>query len=359
MPGIVGLLTKMPRERAEPELLRMVKAIRHESFYCAGTWVDEHLGVYVGWVAHKNSFSHGMPLYNERGDTVLAFSGGELGRVNIMNMAVRRFITGNPILRFLYVRVRTVYHRRRFKHAARQLFINADEYGNALVAEDGKNADLHMKDGLVFTIRRNQVDASILGEIFTDNCYVRGLSLRDEPVIVDIGGFIGDFAVYAARRLNARKVVVCEPSPDNWALLTKNVATNHYEDRIEMVNKAVTDGGDVMMNVDAPSRGQARVSAYYGNSNVGRRRVPGVTLLRLVEDHGLDVIDLLKIDCEGGEYPILMTMPTELFNRIRNIVFECHEIDGFEAKLKIVKQRLRDEGYSLKTHGSLISASRE
>jgi len=77
MPGIVGLLTKMPRERAERELLRMVEALRHESFYGTGTWVDESLGVYVGWAVQKNSFSDGMPLWNEQGNVVLVFSGEE------------------------------------------------------------------------------------------------------------------------------------------------------------------------------------------------------------------------------------------------------------------------------------------
>lgn len=67
----------MPRERAEPQLQRMVDALRHESFYVTGTWVDEALGVYVGWVARKNSFCDAMPLRNERADVVLAFSGEE------------------------------------------------------------------------------------------------------------------------------------------------------------------------------------------------------------------------------------------------------------------------------------------
>jgi asparagine synthase (glutamine-hydrolysing) len=77
MPGIVGLITKMPRKRAEQELLRMVAAICHESFYTTGTWVDELSGVYVGWAARKNSFSDGMPLRSEKGDVVLVFSGEE------------------------------------------------------------------------------------------------------------------------------------------------------------------------------------------------------------------------------------------------------------------------------------------
>ncbi len=75
MPGIVGLVTKMPRSWAEPQLLRMVEALRHESFYVAGTWIDETLGLYVGWIARENTFSDGMPLRNERGDIVLIFAG--------------------------------------------------------------------------------------------------------------------------------------------------------------------------------------------------------------------------------------------------------------------------------------------
>ena len=75
MPGIVGLVTRMPRALAEPRLLRMVEALRHESFYTSGTWIDESLGIYLGWVARKNSFSDGMPLSNETKDVTLVFSG--------------------------------------------------------------------------------------------------------------------------------------------------------------------------------------------------------------------------------------------------------------------------------------------
>ena len=75
MPGIAGLITKKPRPWAEAQLSRMVEAQRHESFYQAGTWVEESLGAYVGWSALRDSFSDGMPLRNERGDVTLVFSG--------------------------------------------------------------------------------------------------------------------------------------------------------------------------------------------------------------------------------------------------------------------------------------------
>ena len=77
MPGIVGLITKRPREWAEAQVRSMLETIRHESFYVSGVWSDETLGLYVGWTARENSFSAGMPVQNELTDVALVFSGEE------------------------------------------------------------------------------------------------------------------------------------------------------------------------------------------------------------------------------------------------------------------------------------------
>jgi asparagine synthase (glutamine-hydrolysing) len=77
MPGIVGCITRQPHKRAMAEVRRMTEALVHEQFYVSGIWSDKEQGIYVGWVARKGSFSDGMPLRNERGDVVLAFSGEE------------------------------------------------------------------------------------------------------------------------------------------------------------------------------------------------------------------------------------------------------------------------------------------
>jgi hypothetical protein len=66
----------------------------------------------------------------------------------------------------------------------------------------------------------------------------------------------------------------------------------------------------------------------------------------------------LKIDCEGGEFAILESTQSDVFSRIRNIVFEYHQIDGVWAKLERVKQRLRREGYALRMRGGLVTALR-
>jgi asparagine synthase (glutamine-hydrolysing) len=55
----------------------MIRPLLHESFYTHGTWFDEKLGVYAGWVAIKDSFADGMPLRNTQGDLTMIFSGEE------------------------------------------------------------------------------------------------------------------------------------------------------------------------------------------------------------------------------------------------------------------------------------------
>ncbi len=112
-----------------------------------------------------------------------------------------------------------------------------------------------------------------------------------------------------------------------------------------------------MMNIDAPDEYQSMVSAHV-TSEQPLSAVPGISLGQLLQDHAVESVDLLKIDVEGGEYAILESTPADVFSRVRNIVFEYHDIDGGWAMLESVKQRLTREGYSLHLHKGLGWATR-
>jgi len=77
MPGLVGIVSQRPRELVLAELERMVRSMQHESFYVSGTWCDEQLGIYVGWVARAGSFAAQMPILNEDQSVALLFAGEE------------------------------------------------------------------------------------------------------------------------------------------------------------------------------------------------------------------------------------------------------------------------------------------
>lgn len=275
-----------------------------------------------------------------------------------MNPTIRRILTSTPVSARIYFGIRQAYRMHGVSRGAERIFENVGDFKKALHAEGGRESvDLRTKDGLTITIRQNFGDALTVAEMFTDNCYISGITLPPNPVVIDIGGFVGDFALYAVKHLNASKVIVCEPSPKNWKLLLRNIANNNYEDRIVPVNKAVTDGGDVMMNLDAPDEAQCMVSAHY-HSDQPLSTVPGISLSQLMMEYGIDTVDMLKIDCEGGEYAIFESTPSHVFQRIRTIVFEYHAIDDWAAKLEQAKRRLSNEGYLLHTHRGLVSARR-
>jgi asparagine synthase (glutamine-hydrolysing) len=73
MPGITGIISKAGVAQADVE--RMTRCMVHEPSYVSGTHANENFGLCVGWVSHGASFSDCMPLWNERGDVCLIFSG--------------------------------------------------------------------------------------------------------------------------------------------------------------------------------------------------------------------------------------------------------------------------------------------
>lgn len=75
MPGIAGIITSFSKTNNEADLDKMIMCMMHEPFYSSGTFINKNVGLWVGWVNHKGSFSDCMPIWNETKDICLIFSG--------------------------------------------------------------------------------------------------------------------------------------------------------------------------------------------------------------------------------------------------------------------------------------------
>jgi asparagine synthase (glutamine-hydrolysing) len=75
MSGIVGIISQRSSEQYPALLKSMTNCLMHESFYTEGRYVDEELGLWLGWVNHEGSFSDCLPIWNEKRDICLFFSG--------------------------------------------------------------------------------------------------------------------------------------------------------------------------------------------------------------------------------------------------------------------------------------------
>jgi asparagine synthase (glutamine-hydrolysing) len=77
MPGIAGIIGTQHGPDIRHRLDAMIQCMLHEKFYRAGTYVNEEMGLAVGWVSLSGSFSDCMPVWNEEKDICLIFSGDD------------------------------------------------------------------------------------------------------------------------------------------------------------------------------------------------------------------------------------------------------------------------------------------
>jgi asparagine synthase (glutamine-hydrolysing) len=76
MPGIVGIISKHGSSTECRSLIQpMVESMTHEAFYVSGTYINEELGLWGGWVCHQGTFEDCLPIWNEKKDICLLFSG--------------------------------------------------------------------------------------------------------------------------------------------------------------------------------------------------------------------------------------------------------------------------------------------
>ncbi len=235
-------------------------------------------------------------------------------------------------------------------------FRNFSTYLSALYKKGEGEVILKTRDGLKIIIRRNIWDARVVAETFLMRAYIKNFRSGEHPIIVDVGGYIGDFSLYAAKYLDAR-VIVYEPIIENFFILEKNIKINDFSKVIESVCKGV--GGGEHENLNISKNGQEIHASSYFYSGGESRKILVVTLEDIFRVHQLEKIDLLKVDVEGGEYDIFEKAPEWVFGRIRHIVFEYHKCgETYLERLAKIICRLEKFNFKVKRVGSIVYAHR-
>ncbi len=128
-------------------------------------------------------------------------------------------------------------------------------------------------------------------------------SLMDkDTVFVDVGAYMGLYTVYACRR--ARRVLAVEPNPMALAYLKANVALNNCHNTIVVPKAASDKRGVVKLRIPRPAREEhvpTTASIVWSFEEALEVDVEADTLDNIVDEAGLDTIDIVKIDVEGAE----------------------------------------------------------
>jgi len=220
---------------------------------------------------------------------------------------------------------------------------------SGLLKRSDRFATFTTPEGIVYKMRRDVWDSAILMETWWLKEYHRYLpDLGPNPVIVDVGAHIGDFTLFVAAKIPGAKIYAYEPDPENAALLWENITANGFGTRIVPSMKAISDrSGEKMKlfrhtdNLGMHTQFPEGKSGTYDGTFV---EADTVSLEDAFEQNAIDSCDLLKMDCEGGEYPILLNAPAHVLARIRRISLEYHK----GGDIQEVAQRLEKAGFSIK-----------
>lgn len=148
-------------------------------------------------------------------------------------------------------------------------------------------------DGTKLTLSDKEMFNEILFHADILKSYTVNRRLSEEDIVIDLGAYPGEFAIYAAKK--CEKVYAVEPNPENMKELKRNCRLSDAEN-VEFISKAVSS-----------KNGQEKISLRGGTSSVGDKgvEVQTLTLDNLIEEEIDGEPDFIKMDVEGLEVEIL------------------------------------------------------
>jgi FkbM family methyltransferase len=154
--------------------------------------------------------------------------------------------------------------------------------------------------------RRGTADEAVIKESFDRDTLLAGVpeyKPASDHIVIDVGAHIGAFSLLASSKVPQGKVFAIEASADTFDFLRINVAlnrtTNISAHRLALLDKR----GTCTLHHDAGNWGHSVVKRLSHRSEL----VECCSLAEFMDDNAIRHCDFIKLNCEGAEFPILLS----------------------------------------------------
>jgi FkbM family methyltransferase len=207
---------------------------------------------------------------------------------------------------------------------------------------------LDLKEGIDFSIY-------LLGAFERSTAATLERLVEPGDVVFDIGANIGAHTLALARSVGpSGRVVAFEPTDFAFAKLLRNLALNpELAQRVRALQVQLADQPSAPRELEIyaswPLEANGHVHAKHRGRLVTARNASVDTLENLVAREGIDRLDLIKIDVDGHEYPVLRGARAILARFQPVLVMEVSPYVHAEQKHRFgdLIALLRELGYSL------------
>jgi FkbM family methyltransferase len=153
--------------------------------------------------------------------------------------------------------------------------------------------------------------------------YVGGLA--DRPVIIDVGAHNGAYALLLGGLMKSRggggQLIAVEPDPHNVSILRNNIQLNALADVVLVQECAVSDKACRAQLFSEGS--QSRLLSGNGAELSSCLDIRVSTLRDIIQELTIQKVDLLLVDVEGAELPVLRGFPWDMM-RPSMLLCEMH-----------------------------------
>lgn len=175
-------------------------------------------------------------------------------------------------------------------------------------------------------------------------------NIRPGGVVLDVGANAGYFTFLLLSKLKDLKVYAFEPISSNLNIFKNNIALNSgLENQINLYGQAVTGNNTGTMEIfyDAKDHNPIVASVYedFSDDNNDIQKVDAISLNEFILINNISSIDLLKLDCEGSEYPILFDSPDSVWPIIKGMAIEAHNLDNDKRNVDYLIKFLTAKNY--------------
>lgn len=158
---------------------------------------------------------------------------------------------------------------------------------------------------------------SMIKEQFIEEQY-NWLDVKGKNVI-DIGANIGDSAIYFALK-GAKHVYAFEPYPYSYRIAMQNIRLNKLQDKITLQNEGCgKEKRKIKIGISYKNFGGTDLKNFKNGTSINI-----TTLSELIKKFGIMDNAILKIDCEGCEYGVLLEAQNLDLKRFKQIQIEYH-----------------------------------
>lgn len=185
----------------------------------------------------------------------------------------------------------------------------------------------------------------VFNEITTLKTYNNDyISVEENDLVVDIGFNYGLFSM-TSLKYKPSKIIAFEPNPN----LVKTFKNFFKETIVELHQKAVSNKNGTTIFYENLDPGMSSIFQEINNVTQGDSyNVEIINFNDFIIDNEINNIDYLKVDCEGSEYGIFESIPTEyLKNNIKKVAIEFHHRLE-DIKVQTLLEKLKDCNFKIK-----------